>query len=196
MLCIYYQKLSENTFVLIKEFVARHMLKDPECLFVLKFPFATNGFHMISKISGFDTILYHIDSMYKDQFGRRYPYVMLQRYHKNLVEKKVVVCDGKAMYVASSKVSRGKVCANKQELMQFAETAVSMLKTRCPETCIDGLIRVDIMFSNDENKMIVNEFESLEANFYSKKHGIEEESKVKVFLTKFWATELAKFIEI
>ena len=69
------------------------------------------------------------------------------------------------MYVASSKSSKGKVYASNEELMQFAETAVSMLKTRCPETCIDGLLRVDIMFSNDESKMIVNEFESLEANF-------------------------------
>ena len=65
------------------------MRNDHECLFVLKFPFATNGFHMISRISGFDTTLTHINSMYQDQFGKRYPYVMLQRYHKNLKEKKL-----------------------------------------------------------------------------------------------------------
>ena len=61
-----------------------------------------------------------------------------------------------------------------------------MLNTRCPETCIDGLVRVDIMLSNDENKIIVNEFESLEANFYFTK---EEESEVKVFVTQFEATK-------
>ena len=64
-----------------------------------------------------------------------------------------------------------------------------MLKIRCPETCIDGLVRVDIMLSNDENKIIVNEFESLEANFYITKFAIEEESEVKIFLTQFKATK-------
>ena len=78
-------------------------------------------------------------------------------------------------------------------MKHFAETSVFILKTRCPETCIDGLVRVDIMLSNDENKIIVNEFESLEANFYITKHNFyftkEEESEVKVFVTQFEATK-------
>ena len=81
------------------------------------------------------------------------------------------------------------------QLMEFAETAVMMLKYSCPAICCEALIRVDIMISND-NKIIVNEFESLEACTYSAKSCIKDEANLNVQLTTFWKTILLKYIEL
>lgn len=71
-----------------------------------------------------------------------------------------------------------------------------MLSQRCPETCTEALLRVDIMFSN-ENKMIVNEFESWDACIWGQsREGIKHELEVKKLLSEFRKTQLLKFIQI
>ena len=52
-------------------------------------------------------------------------------------------------------------------LKNLLNLAVDLLHQKCPETCTEALIRVDIMISND-NQMAVNEFESWEAGIWSK----------------------------
>ena len=50
--------------------------------------------------------------------------------------------------------------------MAFAKNAVQELKIRVPECICDGLVRVDI-FTNANGNLVVNEFESLEAEYSS-----------------------------
>ena len=106
-----------------------------------------------------------------------------------------VVFNGEAKYIAKSAHHRGQKFATEEELKKFAELAVSMLSARCPETCTEALLRVDIMYSND-NKMIVNEFESWDACIWGKSTDIKHELGVKKLLTEFWKTQLLKFIHI
>lgn len=49
------------------------------------------------------------------------------------------------------------------ERLKFAEESIAALQKKCPESLVNGLVRVDIM-QNDSGEMIVNEFESLEAD--------------------------------
>ena len=49
------------------------------------------------------------------------------------------------------------------ELKLFAEESIAELRKNCPESLTSGLVRVDIMQS-DDGHMVVNEFESLEAD--------------------------------
>lgn len=51
----------------------------------------------------------------------------------------------------------------KPDRLKFAEDSIAKLRTNCPESLASGLVRVDIMQS-DEGHMVVNEFESLEAD--------------------------------
>ena len=174
----------------IKEFLERHQ----PCGFVLKLPFVTNRSHM-QYPKDYDDIINYVNNLFR-KFDTIYPYVMLQRQHKNPCEYKVVLFNGRAMYIcAPQKKSNARAFSNKMQLMEFAETAVMMLKYSCPAICCEALIRVDIMISND-NKIIVNEFESLEACTYSAKSCIKDEANLNVQLTTFWKTILLKYIEL
>jgi hypothetical protein len=58
---------------------------------------------------------------------------------------------------------KGKAFASVTQLRKFATDALQLLKQRCPRTIVDGGVnRVDIMCLSN-GRMVVNEFESLEA---------------------------------
>ena len=174
----------------IKEFLERHQ----PCGFVLKLPFVTNRSHM-QYPKDYDDIINCVNNLFL-KFDKIYPYVMLQRQHKNSCEYKVVLFNGHAKYICvSQRNNNSRAFSNKKQLMEFAETAVAMLKHACPSICCEALIRVDIMISNDD-KIIVNEFESLEACTYSAKRCIQDEANLNVQLTTFWKTILLKYIEL
>jgi hypothetical protein len=68
-------------------------------------------------------------------------------------------------------------------LKAFAERACEILEARCHGALIYPILRVDVMKYRDG--MVVNEFESLEACFYSLKFDTFEIA-VQSFLEEFW----------
>ena len=113
------------------------------------------------------------------------PYVMLQPHMDNVKEKKVVVLNGKAAYIAQSSHTGKQFTKSNEEVMIFAENAVQHLKEACPSAIIDYLVRVDI-FQNKDGELKVNEFESVEANY----NGADNKKNCVAsnFLYKYWCT--------
>ena len=113
-------------------------------------------------------------------------YAILQNRLCNRKEYRVVLLNGKASHLANVGYNPSPQKAFSRhphtELFSFAEQSLVILKDRCPSSIVDGLVRVDVMCT-DNGDMVVNEFESLEAD-----HGgtIDEEFAVSTFLTNHW----------
>ena len=73
--------------------------------------------------------------------------------------------NGNALYEAtySKRGEHRRAFLEQADRFKFAEESVAELRKMCPESLVSGLVRVDIM-QNNEGQMIVNEFESLEAD--------------------------------
>jgi len=89
---------------------------------------------------------------------------------KNRKEYKVVYIPSKNITYISS-TSRTASCGNGKrafsfgdhsELFAFVKKVVEFFQAECPYVICDGLFRVDV-FMNQANELVVNEFESLEA---------------------------------
>ena len=120
--------------------------------------------------------------------------MLLQPCMENRKEYKIVVFDGKPMYVSYNPKDSGAKRkafskAPHTELLAFAGIAVQRLKQNCPESIIDGLIRVDI-FKNKSQQFIVNEFESLDANYYANEGDMIKESNAAEFLILYWMEKI------
>ena len=74
------------------------------------------------------------------------------------------------------------------ETFTFAASAVAALVQSCPGIC-DGLVRVDI-FTNASGLLVVNEFESLEAEYGTSTAQNEIEIHFFWFLVAFWEKHL------
>jgi hypothetical protein len=75
-------------------------------------------------------------------------------------------------------------------LKEFAEEAVRKLESTTPSLLSNFMLRVDIMQRSD-GRLVVNEFESLEAAFSGKDaHELQTQS----FLADFWLKELNKLV--
>ena len=83
------------------------------------------------------------------------------------------------------------------ELFAFAKSAISTLAKANPSAITKGAyIRVDI-FQDSLGRMVVNEFESLEGNFYSgDRNGIVKETTITNHITVYYMNILAKYLEI
>ena len=119
-----------------------------------------------------------------------FSYVMIQPKMINRTELKVAVTNGKAQYIVKSPNKPGLAISHAPhtDLFAFAEQAVAMLKERCPALISDGLLRVDI-FKNKNGSYVVNEFESLEAVYYSRKEHYSE-IKIDEFLVTYWMKKI------
>ena len=129
----------------------------------------------------------------------KYPYVMIQPCMSNRKENKVACFQGQPMHICS--IKRGgndnskKISKTDNEILLFAQDAINIFKLNCPYAITDGLFRVD-MFQNAQGKLVVNEFESLEANYSSSKH--LDESFILRYLHHYWKnmiySDLFKYI--
>jgi len=66
------------------------------------------------------------------------------------------------------------------------------MQLNCPTFVCDGLIRVDIMCSND-NRLIVNEFESFEALYTGSSD--TENCRITQLLVDYWVKKLLVLLE-
>jgi hypothetical protein len=116
----------------------------------------------------------------------------------NRKECKVVVLNNSPVYQAcistgGNSKSKNGVCrsfADFEELQQFANQAIAQLRLAAPFAITDGLFRVDI-FQTAAGKMVVNEFESLDAEYQSSISGRAE--AVYTFLEKYWCHKIEAF---
>jgi hypothetical protein len=106
-------------------------------------------------------------------------------------EKKVTLINGVATLLSASKGRGWKRAVGREELFEFAENAVRMLKAAWPASLTDGLFRVDI-FQTAEGKLVVNEFESLEADYATS--SITDTAVVTDFLFQYWVNQLSNFV--
>ena len=123
----------------------------------------------------------------------RLPYAIVQACMKDRHEAKVVCWNMNPLYVASIATQKIGSCFSKHPhdaLFSFVRSALRRLKHVQPQSILDGLVRVDVFLSM--GGFVVNEFESLEANFCSKKH--ENEMQVKLFLLQYWKLQLSKHV--
>jgi len=113
-------------------------------------------------------------------------YAMLQPCLSNRREYKVVLLGGTARYVSDINQRDGLGVPFSSpphlDILRLAEMAGEMLEARCVGANITPLLRVDIMQS--ANGLVVNEFEGLEACYYSKT--INHEFHTTSFLEEFW----------
>ena len=81
-------------------------------------------------------------------------------------ESKVILWNGKAQYVCTNGGKRGILGkTTKPKLFTFVEEAWTALNTETNGAFLgDGLSRVDC-FCTEDGKIVVNEFESIDANF-------------------------------
>ena len=130
-----------------------------------------------------------------DTCSDQIPYVMVQACMKNRREMKVVCLNCEPMYVANIEAMKFGWSFSKHPhtiLFDFVRRALRELKIRQPQSLLDGLVRVDV-FNSSNHGLVVNEFESLEANFYSKHH--QNQMMVESFLERYWGLQLFRFVE-
>ena len=98
------------------------------------------------------------------------PYVMMQPCIdiESKREQKVVFLGGKASHITTGfSVGRDKFPFDNSSVIEFAQRAFDTLIHRAgPNHWLDQLARVDVMFNNFEDRMVVNEVESLMACYH------------------------------
>jgi hypothetical protein len=157
--------------------------------FVVKLPFTTNcqSIRFCNTYNDvLDVICYF--NLLEINGGDDIPYALIQPRLKNRREEKIILLNGVAV-TRFTKNKSGKSFLSKNNLFHFAELAIKSLKKNIPATIIDGLTRVDIMVT-DNGRPIVNEFESLEATFYSNSTNNNDELITQNFLQEYWLKKL------
>jgi hypothetical protein len=121
------------------------------------------------------------------EHGENMNYAIIQPCLANRIEYKVILINGCPKYHATK--GNGVSFLVLPDLYNFAIKAIELLRKNCKSAILDGLVRVDIM--SYKNVMIVNEFESLEANYYGNGNRQNNlESEVTIFLQQYWFCQL------
>lgn len=174
----------------VKEFIKRH---NEGCGWVLKLPFTTNG-EGLKFCKSLEDIIRMARKNAQD-FGHRMSYSMLQPCLENRKEYKVCIFDGKATFVADINQRSGIgipfSTAPHTDIKIFAEQACEVLESLCEGALALPLLRVDIM--QTRNGIVVNEFESVEACFFSKRFDTFE-LQAQNFLREYWVSTISSLV--
>jgi len=172
------------------QFVDSH---DEDCGWVLKLPFTTNA-EGLKFCKSIEEIVKMARKNARD-FGHRMSYSMLQPCLENRKEYKVCLFDGKAAFVADinqrSTIGTSFSKFPHSDLKVFAEQACEILENFCEGALALPLLRVDIMKSR--NGLVINEFESIEACFFSKQFETFE-LQAHDFLRQYWASTISSLV--
>ena len=181
------------------------MLENEEnkCGWVIKAPFTTNC-ESVRFPKTFDEMKKFMRSLSKKYVGHL-PYLMIQPCVYNRKEVKIVVLNNQPLYRAGistgkqqrSKTGINKVFSNDDELLAFASEAVAKLRESAPYAITDGLFRVDI-FQTIAGRMVVNEFESLDAGYVSTTKnslGVDFQSITCAFLQAYWQKKIQACVQ-
>jgi hypothetical protein len=121
----------------------------------------------------------------------------------NRKEYKVVVFNQEVQYIAynsKNAKSKGTFAFSAQphtELIAFVHQVVQDLKLSCPSFIYDGLVRVDV-FQNQYGEMVVNELESLEADYHASNNnrGNVAQHAVTEKLTNYWSEQIEYYTNV
>lgn len=108
-------------------------------------------------------------------------------------EQKVVFVNSTASHICSySKGKHFKKFASDDEVLAFAQVAFDALRLAAGEkSWFDQLVRVDVMWNDDEQRMVVNEVETVEAEYKSKTNTtLKLDGRVLDFLHMYWYDKL------
>ena len=166
------------------------VVSNEDCGWIVKLPFVTNRKPFTTKsVDRMCEYLLLYNWVFKSESARVYPYIMIQPcLSKNIT------------YIANVK-GRGNAysIAPHERILNFAMETVQYFKSRCPHHAITHqLFRVDILQTRD-NKLVVNEFESIDANFVPNfgrsihANASALEFQVKSFVENFWRDQLLSF---
>lgn len=123
------------------------------------------------------------------------PYMLIQPRLENMKEIKVALINGQNPVVVSSFTRKyGRKFAEFDDICKFASYAWKRLADACPEAIIDGLVRIDVM--SYRGRLVVNEFESLEADFNVADRYDKSEREIVNFLTSYWGNKLNRLINM
>jgi hypothetical protein len=122
---------------------------------------------------------------------------MVQPCVYNRKEYKVVFLNSDPFYISAVDSRNSKKSENgvhkafstspHTELIDFCKESLALFKSNCPFAITDGLFRIDVMQMRS-GRLVVNEFESLEANYYGK---IEtQEFVVSMFIKNYWKSKI------
>ena len=123
------------------------------------------------------------------------PFMMLQVRLDPVKEVKLVFMGGEFQYIMASGVSNVYMSLKghtTKQLIEFATSAIQRV-SRHDEYILDGVVRVDL-FQNNDGKLVVNEFESLEARRYASCH--VEFDKLTALLDTYWEKMIYKAIAL
>jgi len=145
------------------------------CLgYVLKTPFTTHGSPFRDEAGGIycsdiNAVMVRLAKIIEMSNSRddvhQIPYVMLMPRLVRNRERKCVVLNGEAKIISET-IGTGAFSVSRDDCLVFAEKIVADLKAACPETMSEFIIRVDI-FEVNNGRLVVNELESFDANYYS-----------------------------
>jgi hypothetical protein len=134
----------------------------------------------------------HIYAMWKKIFVRKSLdgplYLMLQPRMPNTLELKVVCWNKVPLFISKRKKGPGTnlaITLGDSAVMAYAKEALEALECACPCALLDGLTRVEI-FQKPDSTLVVNEFESLEADFETSKVAEPNTYTVLNHLEDYW----------
>jgi hypothetical protein len=122
---------------------------------------------------------------------------MIQPCVFNRKEYKVVILNSDPFYISTVDSKNSKKSANgihkafsispHDDLISFCKESLAQFTSACPYAVVDGLFRIDVMQMRS-GRFVVNEFESLEANYYGKID--TQEFVVSMFIKNYWKAKI------
>jgi len=170
--------------------------QENECGWVIKAPFTTNS-ESVRFPKSYSSMKNYMGILSRKYFGH-IPYLMIQPCMYNRKEYKVVSLNNVPTYVATIATGKNKKSGcgvnksfgNTDSLLSFAGEAIKRFRLNAPYAITDGLLRVDI-FQDAKGQMVVNEFESLDANYSST---AQLQMATHSFLNKYWENKIVEFL--
>lgn len=172
--------------------------------FIIKAPFVQNqrGFKMkfFATHEDFISIMHSVYTKFNPTLNKNnvlttqvFPYLIVQPRIGNTRESKVVLLNGEAKFISSSTKPGLLGVKTAKELLEFAELAVNHLNERTKKAFLsDGITRVDL-FCTKDNRLIVNEFESLDANFATSNTALQ--SQTSEAIVQYYKDKLIKLVD-
>lgn len=144
----------------------------PGTRFIMKPGYTTNSLHFKKYVDTAEQVKDHLNRVMDDMYGDsptcyEVPYIMLQVRVSDNSEVKLVFLNKQYSHMVSSESRLIKMSLDgfeTSDLVAFAKEALELLPE--DEYILDGLVRVDI-FRNDDGALVLNEFESLEAAYFT-----------------------------
>jgi len=199
-----YNIINYHNCFIVNRFISTN--EENGCGWVIKAPFTTNC-ESVRFAKTYADVVKYMGSLSKLYWGN-VPYLMIQPCMYNRREVKIVVLNNRPLYkanIATGAQAKSKGGVNQNfsgdlntldALLAFAGTALEKLKATTPYAITDGLFRVDI-FQTLSGQLVVNEFESLEADFGCRISGATDfEALAWTFLSNYWRQKIESLIVV